>query len=194
MGTTALDIELDALYQARRGVVEVVDVPDLAMLVVDGTGRPEGPEFTDAVQTLFAVSYGAHFLVRQQRGEAPRVMPLEALWDPPGDGAWAWRALVVQPPPVDARVVAAALDRARRRPPPVLDRVRFERWTEGRCAQLLHLGPYASEGPSIDLLQREIAASGLRPRGRHHEIYLSDPRRSRPERLRTILRQPVEPA
>jgi len=192
MGTTALDLE--SLYQARRGVVEVVDVPDLALLVVDGTGRPEGPEFTDAVETLYAVSYGAHFLLRRQRGDAPRVMPLEALWDPPGDGPWAWRAMIVQPPPVDAAVVAEALERAQRRPPPALDRVRFERWEEGRCAQLLHLGPYASEGPSIDRLHCEIAGLGLRPHGRHHEIYLGDPRRSRPERLRTILRQPVEPA
>jgi hypothetical protein len=192
MGTIALD--LDSLYQARRGVVEVVDVPDLAMLVVDGTGRPEGTEFTEAVETLFAVSYGAHFLLRRQRGEAPWVMPLEALWDPPGDSRWAWRALVVQPPPVDAAVVDEALERARRRPPPALDRVRLERWEEGRSAQLLHVGPYASEGPSIDLLHREIAALDLRPHGRHHEIYLGDPRRSRPERLRTILRQPVQPA
>jgi hypothetical protein len=192
MGTIALD--RDSLYQAGRGVVEVVDVPELAMLVVDGTGSPEGTEFTEAVETLLAVSYGAHFLLRRQRGDAPRVMPLEALWDPPGDGRWAWRALVVQPPPVDAAVVAEALERARRRPRSALGRVRLERWEEGRSAQLLHVGPYASEGPSIDLLHREIAALGLRAHGRHHEIYLGDPRRSRPERLRTILRQPVEPA
>ena len=192
MGSTAVD--LDSLYQARRGVVEVVDVPDLAMLVVDGAGRPEGAEFTDAVETLFAISYGAHFVVRDRGGEVPRVMPIEALWDPPGDGPWAWRALVVQPPPVDGGVVAEALERAHRRPPPALDRVRFEHWAEGRCAQLLHVGPYASEGPSIDLLHREIARLGLQPHGRHHEIYLGDPRRSRPERLRTILRQPVQPA
>jgi hypothetical protein len=106
----------------------------------------------------------------------------------------AWRALMVQPPPVDAAVVAEALERAHRRPPPALDRVRLERWEEGRSAQLLHVGPYASENPSIDLLHREIAELGLRPYGRHHEIYLDDPRRSRPERLRTILRQPVQPA
>jgi hypothetical protein len=192
MRTTALD--LGSLYRARRGVVEVVDVPELAVLVVDGTGRPEGPEFTDAVQTLFAVSYGAHFLLRKQRGDAPRVMLLEALWDPPGDDPWAWRALVVQPAPIDADVVTATVERAKRRPPPALDRVRFEHWEEGRCAQLLHVGPYADEGPSIDLLHREIAALDLRPHGRHHEIYLGDPRRSRPERLRTILRQPVQPA
>jgi hypothetical protein len=192
MVTTALDLE--SLYRARRGIVEVVDVPDLALLVVDGAGPPDGPEFTDAVETLHAVSYGAHYIVRRQRGDAPRVMPLEALWDPPGDGPWAWRALMVQPPPVDAAVVAEALDRARRRPPPALDRVRLERWEEGRSAQLLHVGPYASEDPSIDLLHREVAALGLRPHGRHHEIYLDDPRSSRPERLRTILRQPVQPA
>ena len=192
MSTAALD--LGHLYRARRGVVELVDVPELAVLVVDGTGRPEGPEFADAVQTLFAVSYGAHFLLRKQRGDAPRVMPLEALWDPPGDDPWAWRALIVQPAPIDAALVAEAVERARRKPPPALDRVRLERWEEGRCAQLLHVGPYAGEGPSIDRLHLEIAGMGMRPRGRHHEIYLGDPRRSRPERLRTILRQPVQPA
>ena len=192
MTTTAQD--LGSLYRARRGVVELVDVPELSVLVVDGTGRPEDREFTDAVATLYAVSYGAHFLLRKQRGDAPRVMPLEALWDPPSDAPWAWRALIVQPAPIDADLVAEAVEQARLKSPAALDRVRFEQWEEGRCAQLLHVGPYADEGPSIDLLHREIAALDLRPRGRHHEIYLGDPRRSRPERLRTILRQPVEPA
>jgi hypothetical protein len=125
MTTTAP--HLGSLYRARRGVVEVVDVPELSVLVVDGTGRPEGSEFTDAVATLFTVSYGAHFLLRKQRGDAPRVMPLEALWDPPGDVPWAWRALIVQPAPIDADLVSDAVERARRKPPPALDRVRLER-------------------------------------------------------------------
>jgi hypothetical protein len=161
------------------------------------------------------VSYGAHFLARKQRGQAPKVMPLEAQWwvDDPGQqdilaavalgqatmadtnrDHWRWQAMIMQPDPIDADMVAAALAQARaKKPSPGLERLRYRRWAEGRCAQLLHLGPYADEGPSIVRLHQAIAAAGCRPRGRHHEIYLGDPRRSAPEKLRTILRHPVEP-
>jgi hypothetical protein len=96
--------------------------------------------------------------------------------------------------PIDADLVAAALTQARaKKPAPGLDRLAYQRWTEGRCAQLLHVGPYADEGPSIARLHQAITAAGHRPRGRHHEIYLGDPRRSAPDKLRTILRHPIEP-
>ena len=193
-----------------------MEVPEFGFAVVAGTGAPGGgAEFTQALQALYAVSYGAHFLVKKQRGQAPKVMPLEALWwvDDPGQqdilaavalgqatmastdrDAWRWQAMIMQPDPIDADMVAAALAQARaKKPAPGLDRLRYRRWAEGRCAQLLHLGPYASEGPSIVRLHQAIAAAGCRPCGRHHEIYLGDPRRSAPEKLRTILRHPVEP-
>jgi hypothetical protein len=212
MTTTAFPI--DTLYRPPRVTVEFVDVPTMDFLVVPGVGAPEGPAFATAVQALYAVSYGAHFLVRKAFGEAPRVMPLEALWwvgdDQQagveavvrGEGTmadtdrdlWHWQAMILQPEPIDAAVVAEATALARAKSVTGLDRVSLQKWEEGRCAQLLHVGPYADEGPSIDLLHRAIGAMGLRPHGRHHEIYLGDPRRSRPERLRTILRQPVEPA
>ncbi|MGN6743209.1 MAG: GyrI-like domain-containing protein [Amnibacterium sp.] len=206
---------LDSLYTARAGVVDLVDVPELAFLSVSGQGAPEGPAFADAVQALYSVSYTAHFLLEQQRGTAPRMRPLEALWwteDPeqqrfvtamatgapssaPRDpGAWRWQAMILQPREVDGRILAQALHPARARRVRSLDAVRPLRWTEGRCAQTLHVGPYAEEGPTIARLHAAIAEAGLRPRGRHHEIYLGDPRRSAPERLRTLLRQPVEPA
>ena len=100
----------------------------------------------------------------------------------------------MQPDPIDADVIAEALAQAQtRKPSPGLERLRYQRWAEGWCAQLLHVGPYGDEGPSIIRLHQAIAAAGYRPHGRHHEIYLGDPRRSAPDKLRTILRHPVEP-
>lgn len=212
MTTTAFPI--DTLYRPPRGRVEFVDVPAMDFLIVPGQGAPEGPEFAEAIQALYAVSYGAHFLVRKAFGDAPRVMPLEALWwvdDDQQSGVegvvrgmgtmaetdrdrWHWQAMMLQPEPIDATVFAEALAQARTKDLAALDRLTFQQWEEGRCAQLLHVGPYAAEAPSLRQLHDAIAAAHLRPRGRHHEVYLGDPRRSAPERLRTILRQPVEPA
>jgi hypothetical protein len=107
---------------------------------------------------------------------------------------WHWQAMIMQPPPIDAGMIAGAVAQAREKKPSAgLARLRYQRWAEGRCAQVLHIGRYADEGPSIARLHQAIASAGYRPHGRHHEIYLGDPRRSAPERLRTILRQPVQP-
>jgi hypothetical protein len=211
MTTTSLDPA--ALYRVR-GSIEFVDVPDLGYFAVDGAGAPEAGDFAAAIQALYGVSYAAHFLLRKELGNAPAVGPLEALWwvesqeqqrmlaaiaagwTPPADtdrDGWHWRAMIAQPAAVDADVAQRAIAQIRaRRPSPALDRVRLMRWAEGRCAQLLHIGPYNEEAPSIVRLHRAIAEAGFRPRGRHHEIYLGDPRRAAPDRLRTILRQPIE--
>ena len=207
--------ELESLHKVRKGAVGIVDVPELGSVMVDGVGPADGAEFAAAVQALYAVSYGAHFLVKKELGEAPQVMPLEAQWwvdDPDqqdiitaaalGQASiadtdrerWRWRAMIVQAEPIDADAVDRAVDQARaKQPSPALDRLRFERWAEGRCAQVLHIGPYAEEGPSIVRLHEGIEVAGYRARGRHHEICLGDPRRSAPDKLRTILRHPVEP-
>jgi hypothetical protein len=201
------------LYKAHRTRVDFVDVPEFGFAIVTGRGDPNGGEFAAAVRALFTVSYSAHFLVKKERGEAPRVMPLEALWWIAGDtgrdvmlgvargeirGAdvardqWRWQAMMMQPAPIDAAVVEAAVSRAGAKGGPALGKLRFECWTEGPCAQLLHVGPYGAEGPSVLALHDAITAAGYRARGQHHEIYLGDPRRSAPERLRTILRHPIE--
>ena len=203
-----------SLYKARKGTVDIVDVPALSFLAIDGQGDPGADEFTDAVQALYTISYGAHFFVKKEFGASTHVMPLEALWwvDDPGQqhilaevalgGAtmadtdralWRWQAMIMQPEPIDEQAVARSTERARDKPLPALDKARLVIWHEGRCAQTLHVGAYAAEGPTIALLHTKIAAAGYRPRGRHHEIYLGDPRRTAPERLRTILRHPVEP-
>ncbi|HEU5161020.1 MAG TPA: GyrI-like domain-containing protein [Streptosporangiaceae bacterium] len=212
MTNTAID--LGALHKVRKGSVDFVDIPELGFLTVEGSGRPGGAAFTSAVQALYTVSYGARFLLKKERGAAPPTMPLEAQWwvdDPEqrdvlaavalgsatmtdtDQARWRWRAMIVQPDPVDVDVIAAAIDRARAKTLPALRDLRYERWAEGRCAQLLHVGPYSAESPSIVRLHEAIAAAGYRPRGRHHEIYLSDPRRCAPGKLRTILRHPVAP-
>jgi hypothetical protein len=206
--------DFDALYHVSRGSIAIVDVPDLGFLTVEGSGAPDGDAFADAAQALYAVSHRVHSLLRKRVGQAPKVMPLEAQWwlddprqqviaaavalgratmDATDRGAWKWRAMIVQPDAADAADVAEAVGRVGATTRcAALERLRFLRWQEGRCAQLLHIGPYADEGASIVVLHAGIAAAGYRPRGRHHEIYLDDPRRTGSARLRRILRHPVE--
>ena len=200
---TTVTSNVASLYRARAGRIDFVDVPELCYLTIDGVGAPEGPDFGDAVASLFAVSYAAHFLVKAERGTAPKVMPLEALWYVHGDQAayaqtpreqWHWRALVMQPEPIDELDVLAAIDATRcRHPLAALDHLEHRRWREGPAAQMLHVGPYSTEPETIAALHDAVAAAGYRLRGRHHEIYLGDPRRCAPDRLRTIVRHPVEP-
>ena len=178
----------------------LVDVPDLGFLRVDGEGDPAtSARYTDAVETLYAVAYAARFDLKGGGVDA-KVMPLEGIWwtDTTGDvwasrESWRWTVMIAVP---DA-MTSAALDRARataalKRSAESLARLRLERVTEGRAAQLLHVGPYGeAERPAIERLHAFIVDQGLAARGRHHEIYLGDARRTAPERLRTIIRQPV---
>ena len=185
----------------------LVDVPELGYLAVEGRGAPTGgesegtSEFQLAIGALYSVLYTAKFALRRSGVLVP-VLPLEALWFSVGCAAfdmtspsfgWSWRALIAVPDDVTPEVVGATVTdlRARRGTTPALDRLRHERWCEGRAAQVMHIGPYGEEAPTIERLHAFIAAQGLRPRGAHHEIYLGDPRRAAPERLRTIIRQPV---
>ncbi len=213
---SAVGTQTRTLLATKPGALDIVTVPEFGYVAVDGEGAPGGPAFTEALQALYPVSYGAHFILKQETGEAPRVMPLEALWwvDDPSQqdlltavalgqatmaesdrALWRWQALILQPDPIDADVIERAISQARaKKNPPALDRLRYVRWEEGLCAQVLHVGPYADEAPSIVRLHQGLAAAGYQPRGRHHEIYLGDPRRSAPERLRTLIRHPIEPA
>ena len=192
--------DVKILYGPPVGLPVLVDVPEMAFLMVDGEGDPNtSKDYQEALQALFSVSYTLRFAVKKSRGFEYRVSPLEGLWwsDDPTDFLagrktnWKWTAMIRQPDEVtdrlldEVRAAAAAKDGAG------LGRVRLGTFTEGRCAQVLHLGPYSSEGPTVAALHAFIRAQGLAPTGKHHELYLGDPRRSAPERLRTILRQPV---
>jgi hypothetical protein len=201
------------LYAARKDIVDFIDVPELAYVMVDGEGSPTGVLFQEAVASLYTVSYTMHFGVRRTNGAATRVMPLEARWwvdapaasddasGPPAPtdawaGAdadrWRWTAMIMQPEPINRAHYVAAVDQLRAKEPAVrVERTRFERWREGRSAQILHVGPYSNEQTTVRTLHAAIADAGARPCGHLHEIYLGDPRRSAPDGLRTILRQPI---
>lgn len=202
---------LDRLSRPPSDRPELVDVPDLLFLQVDGRGDPTtAAEYRAAIEVLYAVSYGLKFASRRAGGPDWKVHPLEGLWwvegQPEAPSArvddatswmgdrsrWRWRALVRQPDHVTPALVAEALEAARaRRPLDAAERLRLGRFHEGLSAQVMHIGPYAAEAPTIERLHAFIAEQGFVPSGRHHEIYMSDPRRTAPERLRTVLRQPV---
>lgn len=209
MAGTEFELSLRSLYSPPLTAVRI-DVPELGWLMVDGAGAPTEDAaapttaFQQAIGVLYPLAYTLKFMMKRELGVNPRVMPLEALWDAGEAGIldsslapaeWRWRAMIVQPPEVTPERFERARDEvARKRPNALLERVRFERWAEGPCVQILHVGPYAAERPTIEALLAFAAAEGLAPRGPHHEIYLGDPRLAAPERLRTILRQGVQPA
>jgi hypothetical protein len=184
----------------RRGEIELVDVPAIPYLMCDGCGRPDAGGFQEAIQALYSISYGAKFALKQRGISTSRMGPLETLWDTVDwetTGADSdqvrWTAMIAQPPEVDDALVAeVAADAAERKRIQVAPRVVLKTWEEGLAAQLLHVGAYAAERENIARLHAFIASQGLRSRGRHHEIYLSDPRRTAVANLRTIIRQPVE--
>jgi hypothetical protein len=192
--------QLKAVYTAKAAPA-LVDVPEIAFLMVDGRGDPNtSAEYRDALESLYAVAYAAKFGAKEA-GNDFVVMPLEGLWwaddmeaftVDSGREAWRWTAMIALPESVDEALVAEAVAAAgSKKPLPALGLLRFERFREGRAAQVLHVGPYAAEKPTIERLHDFIASEGLERRGKHHEVYLGDPRRTAPERLRTIIRQPV---
>ena len=205
VSTTKLDFvkEFPELYRPPRDVPALVFVPEMTFLMIDGRGDPgTSKEFEGAIKALYSVSYGAKFLIkRAPQGIDYKIPPLEGLWW--GDDMavfheagrreeWRWTLMIPQPPFVDASIIDAAITQARRKQGgPALEALRFESFEEGLCVQVLHLGPYTEEGPTVVALHAFIEQRGLTPRGKHHEIYLGDPRRSAPQRLRTIIRQPV---
>jgi len=207
MATPDLKKALAPLFNPPRQPV-LVDVPELGYLMIDGKGAPdEGAEypttdFQQAFAALFPVIYAIKFSLKRA-GIAVPILPLEALWFTGDDGSfdvnvppeqWGWRVELAVSDDVTPAVFddAVAAVRAKKGNSSQLERLRLERWREGRCAQVMHIGPYSEERPTIDGLHAFIAAQGLRLRGSHHEIYLGDPRRADPAKLKTVLRQPVE--
>jgi hypothetical protein len=196
--------ELRELYAAGPDPA-IVQVPDLSFLMIDGHGDPNtSAEFTEAVEALYAVAYAAKFALKRTPGGFDyAVMPLEGLWWTPEmstftireKSAWDWTLMIMQPERVTPELYLEACARAaEKRSPAAIDRLRLERFAEGSAAQLMHIGPYDQEGPTIERLHAFIAGQGYERAGKHHEIYLGDPRRSAPEKLRTIIRQPVSAA
>jgi hypothetical protein len=203
MSATKIDFKraLSELYSPGSEPA-LVDVPDLAFLMVEGHGDPNtSVEYRAAVEALYAVSYTAKFAIKRTAGGIDfTVMPLEGLWWVPGTSkfpledksGWHWTAMIMQPEPVTAAVIELAIQTTKvKKSPAAVELVRFERFREGLAAQVMYRGPYAQEGPTIARLHAFIAEQGCTPAGKHHEIYLSDPRRTAPEKLKTVIRQPI---
>lgn len=194
--------ELGDLYRTPRGRIVEVDPPPLRYLMIDGRGDPNtSPDYARAVEALFSVSYTAKFMVKKEGGKVDyAVMPLEGLWWAKDLGAfeggnreqWLWTMMILQPEFATDALIEEAMRRvAEKKGEEMTEGVRLETFSEGPCAQLLHVGPFTEEGPAIERLHQHIRErSGLR--GKHHEIYLSDIRRAAPENWKTIIRQPME--
>ena len=194
--------ELKHLYNPSAKKVEIVDVPMLNFLMIDGSGDPNtAQEYKDAVEALFAVSYALKFMVKKEKGVDYGVLPLEGLWwtddmaqfSMENKDAWKWSSMIMQPEYVTEALVSKALEQVeKKKNSPALPKIRFESFQEGLSAQIMHIGPYSAEGPTIESLHNFIKENGYELRERHHEIYLSDPRRSAPERMKTVIRQPIK--
>lgn len=181
------------IYTARKGMPRIVEVPELQYLMFDGTGEPGNERFLAGIQALYSVSYPVRFAIKQRDRIAYKVMPLQGLWGDPQAG-WEWTLMIMQPDFVTKAEIDEGVEAALAKGVAAAAEVRLERFTEGRCAQVMHVGPYSEEEPTIALLHDYIAEHGLAPSGLHHEIYLGDPNRSKPENLKTIIRRPVVPA
>jgi hypothetical protein len=193
---------LKPLYAPPRGKLVVVDVPQISFLMVDGAGDPNTSEkYREAVEGLYSVAYTAKFLAKLGPRKADfRVMPLEGLWwseDPKvfvsGDRAkWKWTMMIAMPDIIGRKEFAeASAKAAAKKVLPALKLMRLEPFREGKAVQTLYFGPYAEEGPTIAALHAFAKEQGFRLTGKHHEIYLSDPRQTESQKLKTIIRQPV---
>ena len=204
MASSKIDFKktLDA-YSARHNVFRTVVVPPLSYLMIDGSGDPNtAPEYAQALAALYPVAYALKFASKKQLERDYVVMPLEALWwaedmasftTARNKARWRWTAMIMVPDWIDRQMFEEAIATTRaKRDVAAVSRIRFEILDEGLCVQTLHIGSYDDEAGVLAVMHDEaISKAGLTMTGRHHEIYLGDPRRVEPAKLRTILRQPV---
>jgi hypothetical protein len=195
--------ELKHLYQPSAKDVVRMDVPPMNYLMIDGEGDPNTSEaYQTGVEVLFALSYSMKFMVKKGTLAIDYgVMPLEGLWwtddmssfsvDNKSD--WEWTMMIMQPDFITHEMVNKAVEEVRRKKKlAALGDVRFASLLEGTCAQIMHIGPFSAEGPTIARLHKFIVDTGCKPRGKHHEIYLSDIRKAEPEKWKTVIRQPMQ--
>lgn len=190
-----------ALYRGPTDRFALVEVPAMRFVMVDGAGDPNAAlSYKQAVEWLFSVSYAMKFAAKASLGKDYVVPPLEGLWwaDDPADfvarrkDRWRWTMMVMAPDFLDQATFLAAVGKAKRKLGAPPDSLRLELYDEGVSLQILHIGSYDDEGPTLARLHHEeMPSRGFIFAGKHHEIYLSDPRKTEPARLKTILRQPV---
>ena len=193
--------ELKNLYNSSAKEVTVVDVPAMNFLLVEGEGAPTSPQYGEAIEALFGVAYTLKFMVKKGKGVDYAVMPLEGLWwvedmtkfSPERKDEWKWTAMIMQPKYVTAEDVKVAVEQVKKKKnPAALPKVKFESFKEGPAAQIMYVGPFSAEGPTIAKMHAHIQNTGHVLSGKHHEIYLNNPATTAPEKLKTILRQPMK--
>ncbi len=193
------------LYRPKPDKVEVVEVPPIKFIMVDGEGNPNTSEqFQAAMQGLYSLAYTLKFSLKKADPDRDfRVGPLEGLWwmddmrefSLETKGSWKWTVMMPLPDHVTPAEVASAREEIKRKKgADVAAGVRFETFAEGLSAQIMHIGPYAAEAPTMEKLHNFIREQGYVFAGKHHEIYMGDPRTAKPENLKTIIRQPVAKA
>ena len=193
--------ELKHLYDPPSKEVVTVDVSTINYLMIDGTGDPNtAPAYAAAVEALYALAYALKFMVKRSSIAIDYgVMPLEGLWwtedmttfSVEDKSNWLWTMMIMQPEFVTEALVSQALAEVKKKKLPALGLLRFTSYTEGKCAQIMHIGPFTTEGPTIARVHDYIETSGHALHGKHHEIYLSDIRRADPAKWKTVIRQPI---
>jgi hypothetical protein len=196
--------EMKSIYDTSAKEVQIIEVPVMNYLMGDGTGDPNtSVEYQNAVEALYAVAYTLKFMVKKAQEIDYGVMPLEGLWwmddmtefRIDSKNKWKWTSLIIQPKYVTRDLVKMASEQAaRKKTLPALNEMGFESFKEGFAAQILHIGPFSAEGPTIQKLHEYIKSRGNAFNGvkqKHHEIYFNDPRRVNPEKMKTIIRQPM---
>ena len=195
--------QLAAYYKQRRAVISELNVPAFNFLMIDGKGNPNTSQaYAQAIEVLYSLSYTLKFMLKMDKKlyDYP-VMGLEGLWWAKDMGAfrlgdkdsWEWTAMILQPDFITQEMYREAASQVKQKKIlAALGRERLERFEEGLCVQTLHIGPYDKEGPTIEAVHRYIHDHGFELRGKHHEIYFGDPRRSNPQNLKTIIRQPIQ--
>jgi len=192
---------LKQLYIPPKEFV-IVDVPEMQFVMVDGHGDPNtAQEYQDAVEALYAAAYKMKFISKKELEKDYVVPPLEGLWwaedmatfHTREKSQWDWTMMIMTPEWISVEIFDEAVKQIRQaKDPASLDQVRLERYHEGLSVQIMHIGSYDDEGPILSQMHSDfIPNNGFVENGKHHEIYLSDPRRVAPEKLKTVLRQPL---
>lgn len=209
--------EYEHLYNPPKGKFSLVDVPPLQFLMLDGQGDPNtSQEYQAAIEALYAVAYALKFMSKKELDKDFTVMPLEGLWEDvvmvaelvaavtvdewverfagSNKDEWNWTMMIMQPAWISEAMFEQARTKVERsKGLRSLSLLRMETVHEGMAVQTMHIGPYADEGATLARLHLEyLPQEGYKEAGKHHEIYLSDPRRTAPEKLKTVLRQPVK--
>ena len=206
MITIDLRKQFKHLYQPSAKKFSIVDVPSFNFLMIDGAGNPNtSQDYKAALEALYGLSYTLKFGVKLGKYDTKKydypVMALEGLWwmddmrefSAARKDDWKWTAMIMQPDIITPDwVELARVDLIKKKNPAAASKIRFEAYHEGLSAQIMYFGPFADEGPTIQRLHDFIVEGGHQLRGKHHEIYLSDPRRTAPEKLKTVIRQPMQ--